>query len=217
MRVGIVFLFVFVCSIASFSARDLPLEEIDALHQIAAHSKDVELRVRAIRALGKIGSRQSIKVLTSIMTEAVQVVIRQDPQYHERMEKARIAALKAMRKIGMNESDADYVSPNMMKVLRADPAERVQAEAALSLGVIGAKASGVMKSRVAESLTWKLNRCPITKNLLAFMLIKGFRQLNVKTNKVLSSLMGAFQRGYLAIVRLEAKSTVKELFPGRIN
>ncbi len=207
----------FVFAITGYSGQSsLPFEEVEALHQIALYSQEPGLRVGAIRALGRIGNKKSIEILTKIMGEAIRIV-NPDPQFHARMEKARVEALKAIRRFNLDAQTAGQVTPEMIKVMRADPAEIVQSEAALSLGVVGSKTVGQDRVKVVDDMVYKLNRCPNTKNLLAFMLCKGFAALQERTAKVATCLLGAYKRGYLLIVRTQAKMTLKQLFPGKYD
>jgi hypothetical protein len=90
-----------------------------------------------------------------------------------------------------------------------DPEERVKGECALTLGIIGRDSEPQLKDQIADELITKLNHTPVSKNLLALMLVKSLGRLGHP--KALVHLIAVTQKGYLRVVKEEAKKAIEML------
>ena len=188
---------------------EIPLGNIEKLHEIAKNAADINERIKAIQSLAKFKRSESVQVLIDVLEEPFrQQYAFNDKQFQDNW-KVRVEAAKAMRAYEGDKEVASKVYRPLTRVMVYDPEERVKGEAALTLGVIGRAADPEVKERIVEQLIVKLNHTPVHKNLLALMLVKALGRLGHP--KALVPLIAVTQKGYLRVVKEEAKKSIEAL------
>ncbi len=191
----------------SGSGSSLPLEDLNVIHAAALQNADINYKIKAIQAMGRMRRKESIGVLIQIMNQSIDVIDPTRGPHHNW--KWAAAAARAARKFAGIKGAAERLSTPLQRLMRYHPEERVQGEAALSLGVVAARGDENIRLRAVQSLTAKLDKCPITRNLLALLLIKALGQLGHR--RAFVSLLAVTQKGFLNIVKREAKKSLKML------
>ena len=184
-----------------------PLEDINQIHAAARQNADVNYKIRAIQQMAKLKRKESISVLIEIMNQSIDVIDPTRGPHHNWRWAA--AAARAARSFARIEGAAERLTPPLSRLMRYHPEERVQGEAALSLGVVAANGDENIRLKAAQSLTEKLDKCPITKNLLALLLVKALGRLGHR--RAFVSLLAVTQKGFLKIVKREAKKSLRML------
>lgn len=192
---------------SSNTGDNLPLEDLNVIHDAALQTHDVNYKIQAIQAMARLKRKESIGVLIQIMNQSIDVIDPTSGPHHNWRWAA--AAAKAARSFAGAEGAAERLTPPLSRLMRYHPEERVQGEAALSLGVVAAKGDETIRLRAVQSLTEKLDKCPITRNLLALLLVKSLGELGHR--RAFVSLLAVTQKGYLDIVKREAKNSLRKL------
>ncbi len=188
---------------------EIPLGDIQKLHKIAKQAPDINERIKAIQSLAKYKRAESVEILVDILEEPFRYQYAHNDKQKENNWKVRVAAARAIRKYEGDKEVAKKVYKPLTRVMVYDPEERVKGEAALTLGVIGRSADPDVKEKIVEQLIIKLNHTPVHKNLLALMLVKALGRLGHP--KALVPLIAVTQKGYLRIVKQEAKKSIELL------
>jgi len=191
------------------SANDsaFPLDEIKIVHEAALQTADINYKIAAIQQMAKLKKKESVEVLVTIMNQAIDVIDPTRPD--EGTWKWAAAAARAARSFARVPGAVPRLTPPLTKMMRYHPEERVQGEAALSLGVVAAHGDDEIRAKAASALTEKLDKCPIVKNLLALLLVKALGRLGHR--RAFVSLLAVTQKGFLDIVKQAAKKSLKML------
>ncbi len=185
----------------------LPLEDLNVIHAAALQSNDVNYKIRAIQAMARLRRKESLGVLIQIMNQSIDVIDpTAGPEHNWRW---AAAAARAARSFARVEGAAQRLTPPLSRLMRYHPEERVQGEAALSLGVVAAQGDENIRLRAVQALTEKLDKCAITKNLLALLLVKSLGELGHR--RAFVSLLAVTQKGFLDIVKRAAKTSLRRL------
>lgn len=190
---------------------EIPLKDkkLAALHKLAKNAPDVNSRIKAIQELGKRKRSESVQVLIDVLEEPYRNRYAYGDKQMQNNWKVRVAAARTIRAYSGNKEVIRKVYRPLTKVMVFDPEERVKGECALTLGVIGKNAEPAIKERIANELIIKLNHCPVSKNLFALMLVKALGRIGHP--KGLVPLISVTQKGYLKIVKEEAKRSIQML------
>ncbi len=188
---------------------EIPLGDIKKLHALAKDAPDINTRIRAIQQLAKMKRAESVDLLVDILEEPFKNAYATGDKQMQDNWKVRQEAAKAFRAYAGDQEVTRKVYTPLTKVMVFDPEERVKGESALTLGIIGRDAEPDVKQRIADELIIRLNKTPVSKNLLAMMLVKALGRLG--DPKALVHLIAVTQKGYLRIVKEEAKKSIEML------
>lgn len=188
---------------------EIPLGDITKLHFLAKDSPDINTRIRAIQELAKYKKKESVDLLIDILEEPFKNVYATGDKQMQDNWKVRQEAARAIRVYKDDKEVVKKVYMPLTKVMIFDPEERVKGESALTLGIIGRDADTEVKERIADELITRLNHTDVTKNLLALMLVKSLGRLGHP--KALVHLIAVTQKGFLRVVKEEAKKSIEML------
>jgi len=188
---------------------EIPLGDIQKLHTLAKDAPDINTRIRAIQQLAKMKKSESVDVLVDILEEPFRNAYATGDKQMQDNWKVRQEAARAFRSYAGDKEVTKKVYRPLTRVMVYDPEERVKGESALTLGIIGRDAEPEVKARIADELIIRLNKTPVSKNLLAMMLVKALGRLG--DPKALVHLIAVTQKGYLRIVKEEAKKSIEML------
>ncbi|HCL55592.1 MAG TPA: hypothetical protein DHW82_01085 [Spirochaetia bacterium] len=188
---------------------EIPLQDIERLHTLAKEAPDNDTRIKAIQALAKSKNKASVQILVDILEEPYKNVYANGDKQMQDNWKVRAEAAKAMRAYEGDKEVVKQVYRPLNKVMVYDPEERVKGECALTLGILGRDADPDVKDKIADELIVKLNHTPVEKNLLAIMIVKALGRLGHP--KALVHLIAVTQKGYLRVVKEEAKKSIEML------
>jgi len=188
---------------------EIPLGDIKKLHDLAKNAPDIDTRIKAIQQLANLKKPESVQVLVDILEEPYKNVYAYGDKQMQENWKVRVSAARAIRAYAGDKEVTRKVYMPLTRVMVYDPEERVKGECALTLGIIGRDADPEVKERIADELITKLNHTPVNKNLLALMLVKALGRLGHP--KALVHLIAVTQKGYLRVVKEEAKKSIEML------
>jgi len=188
---------------------EIPLGDITKLHFLAKDSPDIGTRIRAIQELAKYKKRESVDLLIEILEEPFRNVYAQGDKQLQDNWKVRQEAARAIRVYKDDKEVVKKVYMPLTKVMIFDPEERVKGESALTLGIIGKDADPEVKERIADELITRLNHTDVSRNLLALMIVKSLGRLGHP--KALVHLIAVTQKGFLRVVKEEAKKSIEML------
>ncbi|HOJ49598.1 MAG TPA: HEAT repeat domain-containing protein [Spirochaetota bacterium] len=188
---------------------EIPLGDIKKLHDLAKNAPDIDTRIKAIQQLANLKKPESVQALIDILEEPYKNVYAYGDKQMQENWKVRVSAARAIRAYAGDKEVTRKVYMPLTKVMVYDPEERVKGECALTLGIIGRDADPDVKERIADELITKLNHTPVNKNLLALMLVKALGRLGHP--KALVHLIAVTQKGYLRVVKEEAKKSIEML------
>jgi HEAT repeat protein len=188
---------------------EIPLENVKKYEKLAKDAPDINERIAAIQELAKLKAESSVDILIDVLEEPYRNQYAFGDKQMQDNWKVRVEAARAIRAYEGNKEVAKKVYRPLTKVMVFDPEERVKGEAALTLGIIGRDSDPEIKEKIADELIVKLNHTSVTKNLLALMLVKSLGKLG--HSKALVHLIAVTQKGYLRVVKEEAKTAIKEL------
>lgn len=188
---------------------EIPLGDIQRLHKLAKDAPDVDTRIRAIQQLARYKRPESVEILLDVLEEPFRNQVAYGDKQMENTWKTRVAAAQAIRAYAGDQEVTRKVYRPLTRVMVFDPEERVKGESALTLGIIGRDAEPEIKERIADELITKLNHTSVSRNLLALMLVKSLGRLGHP--KALVHLIAVTQKGYLRVVKEEAKKAIEML------
>lgn len=189
---------------------EIPLGDVKKLHRLAKSTQvDINTRIKAIQQLAKYKRPESVQVLIDVLEEPYRNAYAYGDKQMQNNWKVRQEAARSIRAYAGNKEVVRKVYQPLTRVMVFDPEERVKGESALTLGIIGRDAEPDIKERIVDELITKLNHTPVSKNLLAIMLVKSLGRLGHP--KALVHLIAVTQKGYLRVVKEEAKKSIEML------
>ena len=132
----------------SSGGSDLPLEDLNVIHAAALQNSDINYKIRAIQAMARLKRKESINVLIQVMNQSIDVIDPTTGPHHNW--KWAAAAARAARSFARVEGAAQRLTSPLSRLMRYHPEERVQGEAALSLGVVAAYGDEDIKRRACS-------------------------------------------------------------------
>lgn len=197
-----IFLLGFV-SINIFSAQTSgPVElSLQELHKRAVEG-ELSRRLQAIREIGRRQSPSSVDIL-------VQIFQRHNPGRSQGEWVARIAAIRVLREYKREGRIVDKALRPLLKLLFYDQNEKIQAEAAITIGYVAKYGRPEDRQYAFNMLKRKTKKITESQHLLALMLIKGLTFL--KHPNTIPLLKTFLKRDFILLVKMQAKKAIKDL------
>jgi hypothetical protein len=180
------------------SAHEAPLSEI---HKRATSGR-LEERLRAIREIGRRRMFDSVDIL-------VQIFQRHNPGRSSGEWIARVAAVRVLREYKREGRLSDKALRPLVRLLFGERNKKIQSEAAITIGYVAKFGRESDKTYAINMLAKKLKNISDDDNLIALMIIKGFKYLGSKS--ALKALSEVLHRDFILLVKMECRKAISYL------
>ncbi len=160
----------------------------------------------AIRKLGKTNDAKAIPILIWALRYGLADVQSNTPQNQEGDWRLRYEAAKAFSNFTIKKKK---IALALKRSMDEDPNSRVQGIAAISMGIIGRRASNQLKKQIVLYLKNKVSKTPIRKTQLNIALVKAFGYNGHFSGR--NFLLSMRYRGYGALVKRHIEKALRQL------